>query len=763
MNLKRTKTSRIKYNKSRNKNKSAFEKLLENSKKSVILLNDIISNNNDYQKNNYTYKIIKDCLDNNQTNILNDSSQKNFSSIDNIFKNETKYLHNIPQKENELNNYILNFQGVNNKENKIQNISLNLTKKLSFANNLTKNKIEYSKKFRFSIFNGNTMTQKNKRKSGFSMFNFRRSKLINSNDENQEANNEKKRVKKFLSFLKKNNRNGKKNYRKDSILYNKKVNFSKHELNIEYPKLQKILFKLKIIYFICCIFIILSFIFACIDNEIYNYKSWKFLERKYYLTNYNKTKVFNETIIIDIKNRKISYEENMFRILDGIFSFSACILLIIKFQFKQIQIEKNKNDVIRKNAIYKNNKRLYTESLFDLRIKRDKKRFLFLKLFLLIIFYPPFVNNTIVRKYIFDEEIIIYIYSLNSIFVFVNILKLVIIILYILEFSRHNSIITKKYCQNKIKTNSKFRAKSIFQKYPLITCFIILVILVIIITILKRFFDAFSYSIQYETEEIYPNNPLNEIYFSLSVISHHWFGDYKSITLISKTILYIGSTLGMIILSVWSFYFNSNILELNSYEKKAYMKLLKLRNYENKEHKATNLIKEFLNLRRLYLNFNNISDNGITENYGIHLKMLIKEKFIIVMKLRLELKYFKNEGKIARNYSLPLHDLLNSLEKKMDENNDTCNNQIDKLFEIRNTFSNFIYNNQIIIKNITEIRKNNAFIYEYLKQYYNEYYLQFVTFIKPKLLKSPKKQVFMKQRRSDDYKTNFRLKINPFK
>ena len=747
MNLKRTKTSKIPYEKSKNKTPSVFAKVLENSQKSVNLLNDIINNNNDQVKN---FELIKNCLDNNHQdlNFLNDSSQKDLSSINeninNNFKNDSKFSNEIAQKDN---------------ENDIKNLHLNLIKKLS-SKNLAKDKIEYSKKFRFSIVNGN-YNQKNKRKSGFTMFNYKnfKSKLsMNQIGEEQEISlkiNEKNRVRKFFSFLKKNNRNDKGNSRKDSILNNKRVNYiSIEELYIEYPKLKKVLYKLKIIYFLCCLFILFSFIFGCVDNEMYNIKSWKFLEKKYYLTNYNKTKIFNETIIIDIQNRKISKGENKIRILNGICSFLACILLIIKFKFKQNQIKKNKKDIM--NERIKNDKRLNTKSLFDLIIKRDKKRYLFLKLLITIIFYPPSINNIILRKLNFGKKIIVYAYSLNSIFVLINIPKLINIILYILEFSRYNSIISKKYCQNKIKINSEFRIKSIFQKYPLITCFIISTVLIIIITILKRFFDAFSYTIKYENEDIYSPYPLNEIYFALSVQSHHWFGDYKSITLISKIILYIGSTFGMIILSVWSFYFNLYILELNSEEKKAYMKLLKLHNYENTEYKATNLIKEFLNLRRLYINFNYFMDNGIIENY---IKMFLKEKFIVIIKFRLELKYFRNEGKISRNYSLPLYDLLNSLEKKMGENIDNYNNQIDKLFEINNTLINFKNNNKIIIEAIIEIRKQNG-VYEYLKQYYNEYYSQFITLIKPKLLEKAKRQLFFKQKKSMDYRTPFILKRN---
>ena len=778
MNLKRTKTSKIKNEKPQTKSPSAFEKLVENSQKSFNLLNGIMNNNNE-QRNNFTYQIIKNCINYNtqKTSFLNDSSQKHLGLIseNESFNSNSKKnsLHSFKtiQRDSDLNNSLLNLQMLinNNDENINQNdsknLSLNLIKKISLPINISQNKSEYNKKFNLSICDGSpTHNQRSKRKSGFSMLNYKniQPKLsMNQNDEIQELslkNSEKSRVNNFFSFWKTNNKNGKRNERKRSVIRNKRVKYiSMQELYIEYPKLKKVLHKLKILYFLCCLFAIFSFVFACVDNEIYNVRSWKYLEKKYYLTNYNKSKIFNETIIIDIKNRKITNLENMIRILNGICSILICILLIVKFKYKRTQIEKNTKEIIRENEEFKNDKKFYTKSLFDLRIKNDKKSYLFLKLLISIIFYPPFVNSIIIQKFIFGGEIIIYAYSLNSIFVLINISKLVIIILYILEFSRYNSIVSKKYCHNKIKANSEFRAKGIFQKFPIITCFIISAAIVILVTISKRYFDAFSNTIKYESEDIYSPYPLNEIFFALSAQSHHWFGDYESVTLISKIILYIGATFGMVTLSVWSFYFNSNILELNSEEKKAYTKLVKLRNHENKEHKATNLIKEFLRFRKLYINFNNLIDKGSFDDYGINIKMFLKEKFIVKIKFRMELKYFKNEGKIARNYSLPLYDLLNSLEKKMDENIDSCNNQIDKLFEVRNTFISFQYNFQIITQTIIEIKNQSDLIYEYLKQFFNEYYLQFTTITKPKLLKK-QKQLLLKQRKSSDSKSNIKIK-----
>ena len=777
MNLRRTKTSKIRYDKSQNKAPSAFEKLLENSQKSVNILKGIIKKKDD-QKNNFTYKIIKNCLDNNNHHknyFLNDSSQKHLASINENdsfnSKNNSKNSSKIVQRDKELKNSILKFESLinnnddSNNENDSKNIELNKNKKILSPKLLSKNKTEYFKKFNLDVSGSPKKSDKNKRKSGFSVYsykNYQSKYSMNKSDENQELalnNNENKRVRGFFSFLKKNNENDRKNSRKDSILSTNSINYiSMKEYYVEYPKLKKFLHKLKIIYFLCCIFAILSFLFACIDNEIYNIRSWEFLEKKYYLNNYNKTKVFNKTIIIDIKNRKISSRENFIRSLNGICSCVDCILLIIMFKYKLIQMQKNKNIEDRENEIMKNHTRLNNKSLFDLRIKEDKKRFLFLKLFLAIIFYPPGVNFIIIRKSIFFEKINIYAYSLNSIFVLINFSKLTIIILYILEFSRYNSIITKKYCHNKFKINSEFRAKSIFQRLPLISCFITSTIIVLILGISVRFLDAFSYSIQYESEDIYSVKSVNEFFFALAIQSHHWFGNYKPITFLSKIIIYVGGTFGMIILSIWSFYFNLSMMELNPEENKVYTKLLKLRNFENTAHKTTNLIKEFLNLRKLYINFNNLEDNGSIEDYLINYKMFLKEKFIIVMKFRLELSYFKDERKIARNYSLPIGDILDSLEKKMDENIDSCNNQINKLYEVRSAFTNFKYNDQIITQTVNEVRKQNAVIYEYLKQYYNECNLNFTTIIKPQLLKKPIKHVFFKERRSSACKIDFKLK-----
>ena len=156
---------------------------------------------------------------------------------------------------------------------------------------------------------------------------------------------------------------------------------------------------------------ILSMLFAIIDNELYASNSLKFLNNK---TEELKKEVWSFELLKQIKDRKISETENTLRTFNIIISSISCIILIFKYNY-QIYISKLDKRISEYDGLFSSRLILW----------------LILKCFITIIFYPPYLNIIFFGNRINK----VYAYSLNTILLSLNAIKLYNIFRLIMIFS----------------------------------------------------------------------------------------------------------------------------------------------------------------------------------------------------------------------------------------------------------------------------------------------------------------------------------------
>ena len=169
---------------------------------------------------------------------------------------------------------------------------------------------------------------------------------------------------------------------------------------------------------------------------------------------------------------------------------------------------------------------------------------------------------------------------------------------------------------------------------------------------------------------------------------------------------------------------------MNEHEKKAYSKLEKLFDPENKMHKAANLIKLTLVKKRLLilfetkkLNEKDMSNEKKYVNFIYERNMFYIHKFILTVKTNMYSKEFTDEYKVAKNFSLPLDDILISFKDRMIENQENEEEIVDD-FEyfggLKPILEGMQENGIYFIKRIYYCNKIQSQIIDYLIEYYGE-------------------------------------------
>ena len=513
--------------------------------------------------------------------------------------------------------------------------------------------------------------------------------------------------------------------------------------------------KLNVIYFFYIICAIFCIIFSIFDNDIYSTKSKYFLSTIFYnsynneekiqqlnLTDENITYIINSIYFVekirnkdfDIKimeKRKLTAGENILRFLNVILSILLVLfdILIYKYEKEFLLKLNNGNHVNAERKIM-------------------KKKYLVIECIILVIFYPPFVNKVAIGSY-FN---ISYTYSLNSIFLFLNLLKLYAVYKFLIHSSFYNSIMGQILCKsNYTKITQIFIIRSYLKKKPIL--FTLLSCIVIVIT-----FSFILYYLELFVERVSPKTQ-SELNISLdgkklvNTISHLilffiCITNVESVpySLFGKSILIIGGILCMIFI----FNFYSVIFEIIRFthnQKKAYSKLQKLFMPENKEHKATNLIRDFLRIRYLHIQHNKNKELykkqfqdclytiHETEDHINSRKLEIIElnktknsvmfyKIYIILKLQFinNIHNFENEFKIARNYSMQFDDILEKVGEKLHDNGTSLDRKLDSLYDIDITLDDIMIKQKKIRIQISEIFQYSQMLMKYLLKRHNDNY-----------------------------------------
>ena len=456
----------------------------------------------------------------------------------------------------------------------------------------------------------------------------------------------------------------------------------------------KTLLKIKFCDILLGIFSIISISFAFIDNELYSSKSLNYLNK---IMKSLEQETWTFEMIQQLEHRKISDSENFFRILNLIISIISCITLIIKYnlQLYIAQIDKIISE-------YDN---LFTSRLII---------WLLLECLISIICFPPHLNIV----YCGIRINIVYAYSLNRIFLPLNALKLYNVFRLIMLFSRYNTRVSQTICQSyKTVSGISFVIKSEInnKKIPIITFTIIFIC--IFVTGVIRDFECLSFDKNTFLEGKKGlndlQNYLNNLWLILITFTNVGYGDEYPRTFFGRIIIFLVSFLGLLGLGIIIATLCEK-LEFDQNEKKAYLRLKKIFDPENVEHKAGNVIKTLLHMGR------NIKLKG---DVGIERSANLREKICLLLKIRAETKCFSNELHVSRVYSMPINDLVKTLETKLYDNLCDINKDLDSINHIEKDFKSLEENQIFIQKTLSKINYLQTQIGKYLLEKQNNNYL----------------------------------------
>ena len=607
-----------------------------------------------------------------------------------------------------------------------------------------------------------------------------------------------------------------------------------------YEKTEHLLARIKLFYGILTIFSLLCIILNIADTILYNNKSLEYLTK-----NNNNSFVFNKTVIESyyyINKRKISSRENSIRIFNGIFSFICFGILIIIYmltngflennrkttkrerfnrmldQYYMKQRKKsiarnkfNKEDLKDKNLTYEKvkvvnlNQNIERDDFnSDISLSNNRIRII-INCIINIIFYPPIINKSFIGKY----NNIIYIYSLNSIFLIISLYKITNIYKAIFYLSPLNNAFNKAICKsNLVNLNSRFMFKYSLNKFPLtflvFNIIIILIAVCIIITCVEFFSldvnnDFWNNIMENKMENVF--NIFNAFFFFIIKNMHE---EHCIKSVLGKSCLFLGGMAGLLV-SSYFIYFLNNLIKFNPEEHDAFLKLTKLLNPINKEHKAANLIKSVLLTKKIIIdnqstvkeykskieevrkptqrqrkpifqrdnNFNfafNQNSNTNLQAYNESHESAEKKKYIryigavffLRIKFVMECQNFSDDLKVARNSSLSFNDVLKTIGHKMDENMTQLNNKIEVLIKNDQKYFDQVKITSDIIKSLRKTKEYHKSLIQYFVDIHNEYLKQMIELKKEAENNSPLlyKDKFVRKIKSNIYgQFNFKKRV----
>ena len=553
--------------------------------------------------------------------------------------------------------------------------------------------------------------------------------------------------------------------------------FEKLKNSVMFEKSEKLMFNLKICYAFLSVFSLASILLEITDVILYHKRSDEYLKEKYNIDSSNTTDIQKYHLI---EERTISSQENSIRIFNLIFSL-CCVFFLLLIQYIKISsnqqskkkkrynyymnynsfIHKKKRNLARINNRDINNNDNHIKLILneDSNTNFEKKSeiiSLVIYCIISIIFFPPKVNKVFIGR----QHNIIYVYSLNSLFLIVSIFKIINIYKAVFYLFPFNNLLYKTICSsNMVKMDSKFMFKFILNMYPLAFIIINFITIGLLVSVLIYCVEYFSIDVNTKLLNNKGINDLKDFYSEINLycffVLKNIHGNIKTNTILGSIILLIGGTVGLLISSYFIYYINL-LIEFKPEEQQAYDKLVKLLNPSNNEHKAANLIKAFLLIKKLYIDNKNIRDeyklkkeNNFKGNYNKNLnnfnfgmnesmdsltnmsqsneykdkKKFLKflcSEFILKAKLINECKNFKNNLLIARNNSLSFNDVLKTLGEKMNANLTQLNNKIEVLLQNDQKFINFMKFQENSLKNVRNLVRIQDNIINYLIERNNE-------------------------------------------
>ena len=447
----------------------------------------------------------------------------------------------------------------------------------------------------------------------------------------------------------------------------------------------KTYFKIKRIHLIISIFLLISFISDFIDNTLNKKKSYNIIKECYINNNQY------EIILNELKKRKLSKTENFLR---GMSVFCSLIMIILLIK-KEILIHKN--------------------NLLSFSLGKRIKIFIVCSLC-----FIPYINPI----FIINQNNLIYPLFLVDLYYFLSISKIYLVFLLNVDYTLYGNILSQLICMNhSVESGSFFSIRSILKDKPLLTSLILFIIITLIFGFIFRTFEFGNFLINknpIENNELNLFPIINSFWFVLMSVFNVAYGDYFPRNFFSRIIFIFFLYFGVICLS----YLLGNVINyiiMTDSEKKVFLKMKKLYSHENIEFKSVKVIYYVLKLRKEIILYN----NNRQEKYVKHL--YLKKIICFFLMLNRYIKNFLNNDKIAEEYSIPVDDLLNSVENKINENLigfetsfrklDNLGKDLNSLLELQEKINNNMkmnYNEQEILGDfIVEI--NNLTVFNRLK------------------------------------------------
>lgn len=406
---------------------------------------------------------------------------------------------------------------------------------------------------------------------------------------------------------------------------------------------------------------ILSILLSLIDNELYIHKVKVYYEQKYKEGTFTK---LTYELYKELQTLTVNSKENVIRFLNGIVSCCEVVIVYYKYKF-----------ILRKN-IYE-----YKLSEYDtIQTSGHLKRFI-LESIAAFIFFPPFVHY----NFAFQKGTLIYILPLNNLCSILSLIKLYFVLQSLPLFTRYNSNIAKTICKtHTVSHGLQFVIRCQMRDHPFFAMSIITVVFFCIISSMLRVVEFSSYDIELGLigkkglNDL--GNHLNCFWYMIVIASTVGYGDEYPRNILGRLLSLLGWFFGIVGLGLTISSLTS-VSEFSEADRKAFMKLQKLYDPENEQHKAVNVVKTVLFLKKLTKEKKenkNISGIVKLENF--------KEKCFFIMKLYVETKLFKDKYKVARNYSMPISDLMRTFEGKLYDNVVSFTKHLEKINFVENDF-----------------------------------------------------------------------------
>ena len=439
--------------------------------------------------------------------------------------------------------------------------------------------------------------------------------------------------------------------------------FNYTKSNYLYKETEKMINNIKIYYLFLIIFSVLNIIFSLSDGQLFINNSEKYLLKHNINIHSNNKENKDINIYYLLYKRKISKKENLYRVINGILSIINCFLLIIirsksvRFvnikrqnkKFESIPEENLNNNQLVNQSIQKKNKKKEVQkssamksTRVNLVVTEDEeivnesvslsgtKLQLILLCLINIVFYPPCVNKIYIGCY----QQIIYVCPLNSIFIIFSFLKIINIYRALIFISPINNIPNKLICKsNLFSLRNRYVIKIVMNTYPILSAVINIIIMFFITASSMYYIEYFSINKNTGTYNNKGDNNFknfsNVLYLYVFIVKKTAFGDMLPRTLLGKFFIIVFQVIGSFLLAFLFFRLNS-IIEFTIEGKRAFSKLEKLFNPENKEYKAASVICKFLKLKKLYKESKSARDSYLKFMYpekNLDYNKLMDQKF----------------------------------------------------------------------------------------------------------------------------------------